>query len=337
VSGPVSEPILEFVEQAALGISGLESKEHLKVLDEHNDELLAAIQRFLDEGRADDAVLLARSLARFWMATGRLEEGREWFDRVLSVPDGDVVIRGRGCVEAGLFAFWLGQNEDAAAYHREALQIGRGVGDPTVIALALTGLARIALRDGDVDEGRSLCREALTAVDGTDDRDGRSSANHVLAAAEQMAGNLELARDLMAERMSIERERGNQAAVAVEASNLSMVERQLGHLDEADARAREALEIARQRGDEWIIPYVLNGLAATALEREDFERAARLIGAAEGIMEAQHASWPPDERPHYERTLSRLTQEMGTQETARARDAGRALPIHETLDLAQNG
>lgn len=336
VRGQASEPLLEFAERAALGISGLQSKEHLKMLDDGSEELLAAMQRFLDEGRVDEAVLLARSLARFWMATGRLEEGREWFDRILAVPGGDAVIRGRGCVEAGLFAFWLGQNNEAAAFHQEALEIGRRVGDATVTALALTGLARIALRIGDVDEGRSLCREALTAVDGTADRDGRSSANHVLAAAEQMAGNFGTARELMVERMAIERERGNHAAVAVEASNLSMVERQLGHLDEAAALGRKALEIARQRGDEWMIPYVLNGLAAIALEREDFERAATLIGAAEAIMDTQHASWPPDERPHYERTLSRLAHEMGVEQSERTRAAGRALPIREALDLAHN-
>jgi tetratricopeptide (TPR) repeat protein len=337
VSGQASEPLLEFAECAAFGIGGLESKDHLKALDDRIDELLAAMQRFLDEGRVDEAALLARSLARFWMASGRLEEGREWFDRLLAVPGGDAVIRGRGCVEAGLFAFWLGQNDDAAAYQREALEIGRRVDDPTVTALALAGLARLALRAGDVDEGRSLCREALTVVGGTGDRDGRSAANHVLAAAEQMAGNFGTARELMAERMAIERERGNHAAVAVEASNLSMVERQLGHLDEAEALGREALEIARQRGDEWMIPYVFNGLAAIALEREDFERAATLIGAAEAIMDAQHASWPPDERPHYERTLSRLAQEMGLEQFERRRAAGGALPIGEALDLAHNG
>lgn len=150
MTAPASEPLLQLAERAALGISGLGSKEHLKVLDDRSDELLAAMQRFLDEGRVDDAVRLATALARFWMATGRLDEGREWFDRVLAEPGADAVNRGRGCVEAGLFAFWLGQNDDAAAYHRQALEIGRRLGDPTVTALALTGLARIALRGGDI-------------------------------------------------------------------------------------------------------------------------------------------------------------------------------------------
>jgi tetratricopeptide (TPR) repeat protein len=337
VPAPASEPLLELAERAGLGISSLGSKEHLKVLDDHSDELLAELQRFLDEGRTDDALRLATSLARFWMATGRLDEGREWFDRVLAAPGPDAISRGRGCVEAGLFAFWLGQNDDAAAYHREALEIGRRVGDPTVTALALTGLARIALRARDIDEGRRLCREALTATEGTADRDGRSSATHVLAAAEQMAGNFQTARELMVQRMVMARELGNYAAVAVEASNLSMVERQLGHLDEAEALAREALQIARQRGDEWMIPYVLNGLAAIALERQAFKRAATLIGAAEAIMDTQHASWPPDERPHYEKTVSRLAQEMGVKQFELARAAGHALPMGEALDLARSG
>src|SRR5437764_10014167 len=111
--------------------------------------------------------------------------------------------------------------------------------------------------------------------------------------------------------MALARELGSYAGVATEAGNLSMVERQLGNLDRADALAREALDIARQREDEWLFPYALNGLAAVAVERGELERAATLIGAAEAMMEAQGAAWPPDERPHYEHTVAKLADEMG--------------------------
>jgi tetratricopeptide (TPR) repeat protein len=326
-----SEPLLDFAERAAKGMTGLEARTHFEALSARHDEMLSAIQGFLDEGRVDEAIRLARSLVRFWMATGRLREGLEWFERVLAGGAAETTNFGRGLVEAGLLAFWLGETERAAAHHRKALEIGRRIGDPTITALALTGLARIALRTGDVDEGQRLCREALTLTEGTADRDGRSSAMHVLAAAEQMAENFLPARLLMMERMELAREDGNYATVAVEASNLSMVERQLGDLDRADALAREALQIAWQRGDEWMIPYVLNGLAALALEREELERAGTLIGAAEALMEEQQAAWPPDEQPHYERTVSRLTEKLGSEQLQQARAAGRAMSSHDIV------
>src|SRR5262249_8863500 len=161
----------------------------------------------------------------------------------------------------------------------------------------------------------------LAATEGTDDRLGRSNAVHVLGVAAQMAGDLEEARGLMSERMELARELGSFAAVSSEAANLSMVERQLGNLERSEALAREALDIARQREDEWMFPYVLSGLAAVALERGEHDRAATLVGAAEAMMEAQGAEWPPDERPHYERTVTRLTEAMGQADFGRVRAA----------------
>jgi hypothetical protein len=122
--------------------------------------------------------------------------------------------------------------------------------------------------------------------------------------------------------------------ISSEAGNLSMVERQLGNLDRADALAREALKIDHQRRDEWAMPYKVSGLAAVATERGEVERAATLVGASEAMMEAQGAAWPPDERPHYERTVATLTDAMGSGAFERARAAGHSMTAPEAVDFA---
>jgi len=146
----------------------------------------------------------------------------------------------------------------------------------------------------------------------------------------------------MNQRIVLARELGSYAAVSMEAGNLSMVERQLGNLERADALAREALAIYQRRGDEWAMPYGLSGLAAVATERGELARAARgelaraatLVGAAEAMMEAQGAAWPPDERLHYERTVATLTREMGEPEFARGRAAGRSMSASDAVPFA---
>lgn len=85
-----------------------------------------------------------------------------------------------------------------------------------------------------------------------------------------------------------------------------------------------------------MIPYVLNGLAALALERGELERAASLIGAAEGLMEEQEAAWPPDEQPHYERTVARLTEELGTDSFQQTRAAGRTMSSSDAVKFVLN-
>jgi tetratricopeptide (TPR) repeat protein len=328
-----AESLLGVAERAAPALRGVDGGAVLDGLDSRYDELLSALRWFVDQERVDESLRLARSLALFWQATKRLDEGVVWFDRALGLQGGGDSNRGHALFHAGLLAFWQGDDDGAAERHRAALDVGRRAGDATVVALALGGLARIALRT-DVEEARRLCREALAVTDGTGDRAGRSGAVHVLAVAAQMAGDLLEARELMSQRLELGREDGNFAVVSSEAGNLSMVERQLGNLDRAEELARESLEIDERRGDFWSMPYKLSGLAAVAVERGEHEYAATLVGAAETMMRDEGADWPPDERPHYERTVAVLRDALGPEGFEETRSRGAALSTREAVDYA---
>ena len=301
--------LLTLAKEAGAELRGLDAKTWLQRLESQHAQFRPAVDWFLEYGRGDEALGLVVPVANFWSATGRLEEGRALFDRALAAPATDEALRGRAFFDAGLLAFWQGDDDRARSLHEQSLEIGRRLADPTLIALALSGLARIALRE-DVEEARELCRQALQATNGTHDKLGRSNALHVLGVAAQMAGDLEEAREMMTERLHLSRALGSFAGVASEAGNLSVVERQLGNLPRAEELALEALEISDRRGDEWAIPYELNALAAIAADRGEMERAATLLGAAEGMMERQGTEWPPDERPHFERTKALLMERM---------------------------
>lgn len=337
VDAQSAEKLLVLAEGAGPGLRGLNANALFEELEGRYDDLLGALQWFVDGGRTDEALRLAIALAPLWMQRKRLQEGLAWFDKALAVEGGSDRIRGNAYFQAGLLAFWPGDDERASELHGQALAIGRRTGDATVTAEALSGLARVALRSGnaaDIKEARWLAREALTITDGTDDRVGRSNAIHVLAVAAQMAGDFEEARTLMNQRIAEARDAGNAATISSEAGNLSMVERQLGNLDAAEALAREALEIDHRRGDEWAMPYKVSGLAAVSTDRGDFERAAILVGAAEAMMEREKADWPPDERPHYERMLSRLPRALGPDGFEALRAKGKAMSNDEAVDYA---
>ena len=138
----------------------------------------------------------------------------------------------------------------------------------------------------------------------------------------------------MSQRIALGRATDNLATVSIECGNLSMVERQLGNLDAAEALAREALEIDFGRGDEMAIPWKVNGLAAVARDRGEFDRAAKLIGIADATMEASGGAWPPDERVHFEDTISVASRSLGAEEFDRARAWGRSLTTPEGVQFA---
>jgi hypothetical protein len=77
-----------------------------------------------------------------------------------------------------------------------------------------------------------------------------------------------------------------------------------------------------------------NGLAAVAADRGDLHRVVTLIGAADATMEAAGGGWPPDERVHYDGTITKLTQSMGPAELERSRSIGRAMNRREAVEFA---
>jgi tetratricopeptide (TPR) repeat protein len=334
MDAPTAHSLLSFAETSLPKLRGAEAKELLAECEQKYSDLLAAMRWFIAEQHTDESLRLASSLYAFWMATKRMAEGSAWFDQVLSLPGGDDHHRCRALYDAGYLAFWMGNDERSSGLQNQAFELARQKNNVTVIALALVGLARIALRSNDCDAARRLCREAIAVTEGTDDRAGRGSAMHVLGVAAQMAGDLHEARTVMSQRIALGREMGNQAMISSEAGNLSMVERQLGNLAEAEALGREALEIDFLRGDELAIPWKVNALAAVAKDRGEFDRAAVLIGIADATMAASGGAWPPDEIVHYEQTVAALSTSMGLSEFERVRALGRSMTTPQGVQFA---
>jgi tetratricopeptide (TPR) repeat protein len=325
--------MLALAEELSQALTGSDSGESLKRLDAISDEMLAALAWFIDADRTDEGLRLASALYRFWILKRRFEDGDRAFARVLESGAGDDRLRARALLHAAFMPFWMGDDDRAESLFGQSLELARASGDAPLIAQALGGLARVALRT-DVPEGRRLAREALDVSVAAEDEPGRSNALHLLGVGAQIAGDLTEAREWMTERLALVRSQGNDFLAASEAANLSMVERQLGNLDVAEELDREALIVGGRIGDEFTKPFAVIGLAAIAAERGDHHRAATLLGSVETMMEAQSMEWPPDERPHYERMLADLPEAMGADEFEHARSAGQLLSAADAVALA---
>ena len=306
------------------------------VLDEveraHAD-MLDAMQWYLEQGQADDAYRLASALVPFWMATKRLDVGARWFADALMRPAGSDASRARALYDHGYLVFWSGDYEISASRFRDARALAALVPDHEIEALALAGSARVALND-DVDEAIRLLREALAVTADMPGSSGRSSAMHVLGVALQMSGDFPAARDVIRERLELGRALHDDSIVFVESANLSMVERQLGNLEEAEALSREALRIVVRERNELAIPWVINGLAAVTAAQEGHERAATLLGIAEGLLERAGGEWPPDEREQHDGTLGMLERSLSAETLEQRRRAGFAMSLDDGVAYA---
>ena len=324
---------LNFVETNAPALRGLASKVAFKEFSEQYGNFRDAMSAFLENNCLNEAFRFGTTLVPFWMGTKRLDEGLAFLETMLAVPGGDDALRGRVCFDVGYLKFWKGNYEQAAKFHQEAIRLGRQARNSTVVAIALTGLARIALGT-DLGEAYRLCLEALDVASGAADPLGSSHAIHVLGVVAQMSGNFQGARELMRRRIALVRKAGNFVGVSSELGNLSMVERQLGNLDEAEALAIESLEIDVKRGDELAIPWKVNGLLSVAVDRGEYEHAATLLGIADTTMRISGGDWPPDELVHYKHAVSILQQEMSPIQFEEIRARGSQMSYAEAIDYA---
>jgi len=306
----------------------------LEAIDARHPEMLAALDWLLAVDRADEAFTLADDLVRFWMGTGRIEDGDAWFRDALATDAGSAATRAKALHAHGYLVFWAGHYDVAGQRFESARSLAAEVGDRNIEALALAGLGRVYLQN-DVTAAIPVLRDALALTEGADDlSSGRSSVLHVLGVALQMSGDLLGARAVMSARLAAGEAGGDQFVVQVESANLSMVERQLGNLDDAARLSRHVLELEAAGGDEMMIAWSINGLAAVVTAQGDNDRAARLVGFAETTLDRAGGEWPPDERVQYEESVATLGKTLPPDDFTRLRSEGAAMSTQTALAYA---
>ena len=143
-----------------------------KPVEERYPDVLAALQWHLDHDDVDPGFRFANALVTFWLGTNRIPDGDDWFGRLLATPGEANTTRALALHEHGYLVFWAGEHDRAAQRFRESLDLAASLNDASLQALALAGLARVALYT-DPPEAVRLLREALDLTRDLPDDDPR--------------------------------------------------------------------------------------------------------------------------------------------------------------------
>jgi len=183
----------------------------------------------------------------------------------------------------GLVALARGDFERAETHMNQALSTARLSGSDYLVARVLRALAVVAVREGDLQEARTLQEESLAAARETDD----IARDHLLtdfAWRALIERDFEKARQLAEECIaarSLETERSDPAVQ----HTLVLALLGLGRTFEAETLAKTALAEAWFRNDIVGTSALLDALAACSADRGDHGRAALLCGAAARALE----------------------------------------------------
>jgi tetratricopeptide (TPR) repeat protein len=286
---------------------GLARAGDLEALGAERVAVADAVEAFARSGDAALACELAGSAWRIWFVRGELAEGSAALATALSAPDVESagVWRVRALYADGIFAFRAGERDRSLARNEEALRIARELEDVRGECDALTGLARVALRDARYDDVVALAREARESAREVGDKAAEAAPLHLQAAGVRLQQEYAAARDLYLESLELADALGNEAGVAMEQHNLGWVELHLGNVDEAEARFR-----ARDRDagtDAYGSAWSNLNEAAILIARGDASAAAQRFSAGKQALDELGAALDPDDQFEFDWLSTRLS------------------------------
>jgi tetratricopeptide (TPR) repeat protein len=183
-------------------------------------------------------------------------------------------------------AFRAGDRAASLELNEKVLRLARRLRDTELEALALVGLSRIALRDGDYGRVQKLAREALGLV-----RDRSSDARlmplHMLAAGTRLGGGYEEALELYRESLELSRQLNNDHMIAAELHNLGHVYLHLDRVADAERVFAERLPFLADSSSAYDAAMTsLNDAALAHARGDDAAALTRLDQATERLREA---------------------------------------------------
>jgi tetratricopeptide (TPR) repeat protein len=280
-------------------------------LDEEHERLYGDLTQ-LQVQDPERGVELAAVIWPYWVARGQLAEGRRWLTALLEATDERPRTRRRtkALYGAGMIAFLQGDRDAARVLIDNSLDGARELGDRSLEADALVGLARVAIADRDPVAMERLARESAEAALAVPDERKHATALHHVAEALRRQGRYDDAVPYYGDAIERSRKLGDRRSVALELHNLGRVSVRTGNRDAAAERFRESLAIAVEIGHERLVGYCLLDFADLAAADGDYTRAARLIGASDALFAAVGAALDPEYVDDRKRTRGEVLQAL---------------------------
>jgi len=349
-----AEHYLEVALGATAGLDGPAAPDLLARLETEQLNLAAALDFAAEHGEGGLLAGLAAALRPYWVAQGRLTEGRRWLRAAREFPDLPDTVRGRVCAAGGILAYQQDAPEEATALLSEARELSAAAGDLEGVALASCYLGALQLGEGEPTQARELAETALEAAVAGGFYEPHVLAVSLYAVIAAATGDPEAERSHYLQRLELVRRHGDRVRTADTLNSLAEIALTTGDSVCARSFAEEALQLARrlavpatrdalltlaraaladgdperavaagseavrlsvELGQDFELSRSLDVLAAAAAASARWDRAARLLGAARQLRDANDAlgvRLEPDLDPYREQVAERLGAAFAT-------------------------
>jgi predicted ATPase/DNA-binding CsgD family transcriptional regulator len=221
------------------------------------------------------------------------------------------------------------------AYLEEAVALYRAVGQTHRLANGLCNLGGSVNANGDPARAKVILDEALSLNTSLGDRLAEAYTRIHMGEVARDVGDAAEARRQWEHATAHMRAVGERRGLGIVLFRLATLAAASDPAGSAALHA-EALAVRWEVGDRRGIAEGLEGVAKLAAKRGNADRAARLLGAAEGLRESIAAPLPERDRPDYDRLVSATRTAIGRDAYAAAVAAGRTTALQEIVASASN-
>lgn len=232
-------------------------------------------------------------------------------------------------------ATWIGDGATADAAIEEGLKLARDMNYKLGIGVMLSVQANYAAEiQRDFTSAREFAQQSAPIL--REVGNPFFIATHVLGIAyiTLAQGNYMEARVHLEESERLFRELDDKHMALGVQSERAHIERRLGHYPEATAIYHENILAWQELGHRASLAHEFECLAFIALAQSQFQRAARLLGAAEILRESLNSPMTALERIEYDQNVAALRSQLDEFDLAKAWTSGRSMTLEQVVEFA---
>jgi predicted ATPase/DNA-binding CsgD family transcriptional regulator len=283
------------------------------------------------------AMDFAADLLTYWIAGGRLAEGRRWLDRSLAGESGSSVARARALGAWLTLSAWLGARDSVEERLDEYGELAQHLNHPRHLARhrVCVGIFTAYVL-GSRDEGCRMLEQAVPLCRAAGDDGLTAEILSELATLKFILAQPD-AHSLATEALDwCESHERPSWYTALALWVIGAISWQRGDIDRAEEMQRAAIELRRPMNDQSGIALSLDMLACCATSAKRFTAGAQLLGAAATVWRLSGAgrSVPALAEISTEPCADTLRGALGSEAFNRALAHGEALDLEQAIALA---
>jgi predicted ATPase/DNA-binding CsgD family transcriptional regulator len=302
------------------------------------DNLRSALSWSLEGGDLQYALRLVAALRDHWFYNGFLVEGLRWSTQVLNMAgNASPELLGGALCTAGTLAYSSGDFQKGEEMLRRAVDQYQQAGDERGKAWAFIFLSILGVNSKNkIDAYIDLARQSLETFRELGDQTGVAQALNILGELTRSQGDYETARRYYEECLEVVQVTGERIREAMQYENLGMIAYHQEQHDHAVELIKHGLLIFWEIGINYGMATSLAILAGPTAKLGFYKRAARLLGAADAVMEALGVSHQPTDLIEIDQFTDLARQALGEKTFQEELQAGQNLSIEEAVDYALN-